>query len=329
MRYVVIPGSDLNVSAICLGSVSLGSALDAAASFALLDAYLAQGGNFIDTAKVYANWLPIEESSSEKTIGRWLKSRGVRERVVLATKGAHPDLKTMHISRLSRAEITGDVQASLTHLGVERIDLYWLHRDDPSRPVAEIMETMNDLARAGKIRYFGCSNWRIARIAEAQSYAAAHGLAGFVGDQMMWSLAAADPAAISDKTLVAMDAALWRYHQQSGLAAIPYSSQAGGWLQKMAAATAAAPANGSAPKTRPVYNTPGNRARLSRAQRLSAESGLTLTQIALGYLLSQPFVTIPIVGCRSLEQLADSLSAAEVRLGAAQMRYLESGDAAA
>lgn len=323
MRYVAIPGSDLNVSAICLGSVSLGSVLDAEASFALLDAYLAQGGNFLDTAKVYANWLPIEESSSEKTIGRWLKSRGAREWVILATKGAHPDLATMHIPRLSRAEVAGDVEASLSHLGVERIDLYWLHRDDPARPVAEIVEMMNDLVQAGKIRCYGCSNWRAARIAEARTYATAHGLAGFVGDQMMWSLAAADPAALSDRTLVAMDEALCRYHCQSGLAAIPYSSQAGGWLQKMAAAAV------PAPKIRPVYNTPGNQARLKRAQHLSAESGLTLTQIALGYLLSQPFVTIPIVGCRSLGQLADSLSAAEVRLSTEQLRYLELGDAAA
>jgi len=232
MRLVAIPNTDLAVSAICLGTANLGSGVDAEASFALLDAYLERGGNFLDTAQVYANWLPIEESVSEKTIGRWLKSRGHRERVVLATKGGHPNLKTMHVPRLSPKEVASDLEGSLRRLGVERIDLYWLHRDDPARPAGEVIEMLHGFTAAGKIRYYGCSNWRAARIVEAQAYAKAHGLAGFVGDQMMWSLAAPEPAALSDKTMVPMDQALWRYHRETGLAAIPYSSQAGGWLQK-------------------------------------------------------------------------------------------------
>jgi len=313
MRLVAIPNTDLAVSAICLGTANLGSSVDAEASFALLDAYLERGGNFLDTAQVYANWLPVEESVSEKIIGRWMKARGHRERVVLATKGGHPNLKTMHVPRLSPKEVASDLEGSLRRLGVERIDLYWLHRDDPARPAGEIIEMLRGFAMAGKIRYYGCSNWRAARIVEAQAYAKAHGLAGFVGDQMMWSLAAPEPAALSDKTMVPMDQALWRYHRETGLAAIPYSSQAGGWLQKAAAGV----------RTRPVYDTAGNRARLARAQRLAAETGWTLTQIALGYLLSQPFVTVPIVGCKNAGQLDDSLSAGEVRLTGDQLRGLE------
>ena len=103
MRSTAIPGTNLQPSSICLGSVSLGSTLDQEQSFALLDAYLEQGGSFIDTASVYSNWLPIERNSSEKTIGRWLHARGVRDRVVLGTKGAHPELSSMHIPRMSRA----------------------------------------------------------------------------------------------------------------------------------------------------------------------------------------------------------------------------------
>jgi aryl-alcohol dehydrogenase-like predicted oxidoreductase len=236
---------------------------------------------------------------------------------VLATKGAHPDLATMHIPRMSQAEVASDVDASLAHLGVERIDLYWLHRDDPERPVAEIVEMMNGFVRAGKIRCYGCSNWRVGRIAAAQAYACEHGLQGFVGDQMMWSLAAVDRAAISDKTLVSMDDELWRLHRRTGLAAIPYSSQAGGWLQK-----AASGASGG----RPRHDIPANHALLERVLRLSADTGLTITQIALGYLISQPFPTVPVVGCRTLGQLEDSLGAADVRLTSAQMGYLESGE---
>ena len=108
----------------------------------------------------------------------------------------------MHIPRMSRAEIASDLLASLEHLQVDTIDLYWLHRDDPARPVDEIVESLNEHVKAGRIRYFGCSNWRAERIRAAQEYAAAHGLQGFAGDQMMWSFAAMDPTRIADQTLV-------------------------------------------------------------------------------------------------------------------------------
>ena len=281
----------------------------------MLDAYLAAGGNFIDTAKVYADWLPIERSMSEKTIGAWLRQRRNRSRVVLSTKGAHPDLHTMHIQRLSPAEITGDLHASLEHLGVETIDLYWLHRDDPTRPVSEILGTLAEQVQAGKIRYFGCSNWKTERIREAQAYAAAHGLPGFSGNQMLWSLAAADPTRLGDKTMVQMDPAMHRYHQESSLAAIPYTSQAGGYFNKLAENREINPAS--------PYNTPQNHARLERIRQLAAETGLSITQIVLGYLRSQPFPTVPIVGPKSIEQLEDCLTAADVELTSEHLALLE------
>ena len=155
---------DLHPSPICLGTADLGSAVNRSDSFALLDAYLDLGGNFLDTAKVYADWLPGERSTSEKLLGEWMRLRRNRQRIVLATKGAHPDLATMHLPRLSRAEIEADLHASLRHLQTDIIDLYWLHRDDPARPVEDILATLQDAVRAGKIRYFGCSNWRVERI---------------------------------------------------------------------------------------------------------------------------------------------------------------------
>jgi aryl-alcohol dehydrogenase-like predicted oxidoreductase len=320
MRYTQIPGTELKTSVICLGCGSLGSAVNQEDSFALLDAFVAQGGNFLDTAKVYADWLPIERSVSENTIGRWMKARRNRDRVMVGTKGAHPDLATMHIPRMSRQEIAGDVDASLKHLQVDVIDLYWLHRDDPARPAGEIIESLNEHVRAGKIRYLGCSNWRADRIEAAQAYAVAHGLQGFAGDQMLWSLAAVDIQAMGDPTLVVMQDELKRYHAQTGLAAIPYSSQAGGLFNKMA--VGAKVAN---PGINRMYQTPENTNRFERIQRLAHDAGLSITQVVLGYLLAQPFVTVPIVGCRTLDQLNDSLRAADAVLPAEQVRYLEGG----
>ena len=321
MRYINIPGTELYPSSICLGSTHIGSAIDQGTAFKLFDAYVEQGGNFFDTAHVYGNWAPGEKSISEKTIGRWSQLRRNRGQLILATKGAHPELSTMHIGRLSRSEILHDLHDSLKSLQTDVIDLYWLHRDDASRPVQDILETLNEQVKAGKIRYFGCSNWRTDRIQAAQSYAAAHGLDGFAGNQMMWSLALADLAGIKDKTMVVMDDDMRQYHVQTGLAAIPYSSQGNGLFQRMAHGSLAH----MDPNLRGMYQVEANRERFERIKRLAADSGLSPTQVVLSYLLSQPFASVPIVGCRTVEQLNDSLTAAGVRLEAEQVRYLEQG----
>jgi len=256
---------------------------------------------------------------SEKTIGQWLRQRGSRDKVILATKGAHPEISTMHIPRLSRLEIEQDLNDSLKNLQTGVIDLYWLHRDDPQRPVGDILETLNDQVKAGKIRYFGCSNWRVERVRAAQGYAAEHNLDGFVANQMMWSLALIDPAGIKDKTMAPMDETMKQYHLETGLAAIPYSSQGQGLFQRMAQGTLAQ----MDPDSRGMYQVEANRQRFERIRRLAADSGLSITQVVLGYLQSQPFPTISIVGCRTVEQLRDSLTAAGVRLEPEQVRYLE------
>ncbi|GAP07793.1 predicted oxidoreductase related to aryl-alcohol dehydrogenases [Anaerolinea thermolimosa] len=321
MLYTTLPGTDLHVSSLCLGTADFGSTIDESTAFRMLDSFLDSGGNFIDTAKIYADWLPGERSISEKTIGRWLRQSSKRHRIILATKGAHPHLETMLTPRLSRAEILSDLDASLRHLGVEVIDLYWLHRDDPNRPVAEILETLNEAVRQGKIRAFGCSNWRVERIRAALETALAHRLVPFIADQMFWNLALVDPRTMGDSTLVAMDEPLRRYHNETGLAAIPYSSQANGFFNKMARGQVDA----LNPLHRQMYLHAENLARFQRADQLCRETGLSITQVVLGYLLSQPFPTVPIIGPRTLEQLADSLSAAEIRLTPEQIRTLEQG----
>jgi len=319
MKYLTIPITDLTPSSICLGTANLGSAIPQNAAFDLLDAYVEQGGNFLDTAKIYADWLPGEKSISEKTIGTWLQQRKHRDRIIIATKGAHPDFATMHIPRLSRADIFADVEASLRNLQIEQIDLYWLHRDDVNRPVAEILDSLLELTRSGKIRYFGCSNWQAERIRAAQTYVQYSGKPGFIANQMMWSLAVVPQDALADQTTVAMNAELREYHSETSLTAIPYSSQANGWFQRMANGTMHQ-MNAAQQK---MYNRPENERRFRRAQQLAAETGYSITEIVLAYLQSQPFLTIPIVGCQRLEQLCESLQAGDVRLSPEQLQFLE------
>jgi aryl-alcohol dehydrogenase-like predicted oxidoreductase len=311
MQQVSISKTSLTPSQICLGAGNFGATIPQTDAFTLLDAFVDLGGNFLDTAHVYANWIPtLPRSISEKTIGAWMKARGNRSRILIGTKGAHPDLATMHISRLAPADIVQDLNESLDHLQTDTIDLYWLHRDDPTRPVGEIVETLAAQVQAGKIRAFGCSNWSTARMQAALDYAQAHGIQGFVANQPMWSLAQPNPAAFGMPGLAAMDAAMLAFHQQSGWAVIPYTSQARGFFSKVAEKGAARLSE----RDRQAYWNAENERRSAIVQRLSNEIHATPAQIALAYLLCQPVTTIPVVGCRTLEQLQDSVRAADVKL---------------
>jgi aryl-alcohol dehydrogenase-like predicted oxidoreductase len=323
MKQVGIPGTDLIVSPICLGTTDLGLGdLQEDAAFELLNEYVEQGGNFIDTAHVYSNWIPGEICRSEKLIGKWLKSTGTRDRIVLGTKGAHPELDSMHISRLSPAEITQDLNESLEYLQTDHIDIYWLHRDDTAVPVAGILETLNEQVKAGKIRHLGCSNWKAYRIQEALDYAASKGIRGFVANQPLWSLAAPNLDKAPDKTLVAMDDDGIAFHKRTGMAAIPYSSQGKGFFTKLAASGL----DGVSKADIQMYGNDVNNQRLGRIQKLANQYRVTVNSIVLAYLLSQPFTTIPIVGCKKLDHLHASLEANELRLTPEEISFLENTD---
>ena len=320
MKTIPIPNTNLTPSALCLGTSNFGATIAQADAFTLLDAFVDLGGNFLDTAEVYANWLPeLPRSISERTLGAWLTQRGNRDRMFIGTKGAHPDLATMHISRLAPADILHDLHGSLARLQTDVIDLYWLHRDDESRPVGEIIETLAAEVKAGKIRAFGCSNWRTARMQEAWSYATQQGLPGFVANQPLWSLAQPNPAAFGMPGLAGMDAQMFAFHQQSRWAVIPYTSQARGFFSKLVAHGEAGLKEGE----RKAYLNETNRQRAARAAALAQQHGVTVAQIALAYLINQPVPTIPVIGCHTLVQLADRMGAATVTLTPAELRELQ------
>ncbi|MEZ4674036.1 MAG: aldo/keto reductase [Caldilineaceae bacterium] len=319
MHTKLIPNTDLTVSAICLGTSNFGAAIAQPDAFTLLDAYVDHGGNFLDTAEVYANWLPdLPRSIGERTIGAWLAARGNRDRIIIGTKGGHPDLATMHISRLSPAEILHDLDGSLERLQTDYIDLYWLHRDDPSRPVAEILKILDRQVRAGKIRAFGCSNWSTPRMREAWHHATAQQIHGFVANQPMWSLAQPNPAAFGMPGLAAMESEMYKFHQECGWAVIPYTAQARGVFSKLAQKGVAGLREGE----RKSYLNDVNLQRLARIQQLADEHQVTVAQIVLAYLTNQPIPTIPVVGCRTVDQLVESLGAADIALTATELTGL-------
>jgi aryl-alcohol dehydrogenase-like predicted oxidoreductase len=285
----------------------------------LLDTFYALGGNIIDSANVYGKWLPGGRNACDANIGKWLKRTGLRGKVIVASKGAHPPLADMGKPRLKKADVEADLDESLRALGTDAIDLYYLHRDDTAVPVRTIVDYLNDFARRGKIRYFGASNWAPERIAEAQRYAEQTGQAGFAANQLMWSLAVPDAAALPDPLMECMGEKAMRYHRESGMAAFAYESQARGLFQKYAE-------SGSVPQAlQKVYHSPENGGRCARAASLARDLGVKIGDVSLGYVLCQPFPSVAIIGGHTPEQLRDSATAADICLTEAKKEFLEGG----
>lgn len=319
MRYVLIPNTQLRVSQICIGSAEFGASISVPASAALLDEFVTLGGNFIDTAHIYSDWIPNTHGTSEKTIGAWLRASGMRDQMVMGTKGGHPALSTMHISRLSNAEIEHDLIESLDYLDTDYIDIYWLHRDDPAIPVAELVDILNEQVATGKIRYFGLSNWTSARIQSAWEYAASKGLDNVVANQLFWSLAYPTVENFPDKTIVAMDHTSLEFHRRTGMTVLAYSSQAHGFFTKIDRSGRSDISRGDLA----LFDNQTNMIRLERIRDLARRYQVPINDIVLAYLISQPFPTIPIVGCRRVEQVQSSVKSVGLALTTAELAYLE------
>lgn len=309
---ITLPGTALSVSPLCLGGNRLGAELDQDRAFALLDAFVAAGGNFIDTAHVYADWLPqVERSCSEKTLGRWRRARGIGPDVVIATKIGHPPLGSTGHSRLDRVSLRQDVAEACENLGLEALPLVYLHRDDPARDVAEILATLEELRAEGRIRHYAASNWTAARLVASTGAARKHGWQGFTANQAEWSLAARNPGTAA-ADLFAMDAAMIDWHRKTGVAAIPYSAQARGYFDKRGSDRLDA-------VTARNYDSPTNDARGARLSALAAGHGVTPTQAMLALFAQAPFAVVPVVGCHTPDQIAASFAGAALRLDPAAL----------
>lgn len=322
MRYTSLPTTDFAPSVICLGTGGFGSSITQEDAFRMLDLFAELGGNFVDTARVYAAWIPDGEGVSERTIGRWLKSRNMASGFIVATKGGHPNLATMKVSRLSSAEIAADVAASLMALQVDAIDIYWLHRDDPAIPVSEIVDAMHEQVAAGRLRAIGASNWPPERIDAANAYAAEHRRTGFCASQIGWSLARPNPAAKGFGGELDMNESALEYHRRTSLPVMAYSSQAAGFFAGKADRYRGldAPKDGFAKR----YVTAENFARLDRAREVAARRGRTAHDVALAYLLSQSFPVYALAGCRNVDQVRTSCAASTMRLSPTEVAFLES-----
>ena len=310
-----LPGTSLSVSPLCLGGAPFGATISEAESFALLDRFVAAGGNFIDTACIYSDWVPGEKRRSERILGDWLAARRNRAQLIIATKGAHPFIESTGVPRSSPAEIRDDLEGSLRTLHTEVIDLYWLHRDDATRPVESFIDVLNTFVREGKVRAFGASNWTVGRLRAAQAYALGSGQLGFAANQPFWCLGVAHSRPPPFAGYVKVDADTYQFHVETGLAMIPYTSQANGFFSKLA--------RGDSDLEKHDFHTPPNIAAGRIVCELAALKRAAPSAIVLAYLWSRPFPVVPIVGSRNAAQLDDCFAALPVRLTSAELAALE------
>jgi len=265
----------------------------------LLDAWLELGGNVVDCGREYGE--------SERVLGCWLRDTGRRDDVVVLTKGAHEDASRR---RVTPADISGDLLESLATLDTSSIELYMLHRDDPTQPVGPIVEVLNEHHRAGRIGAFGGSNWSTTRLDGANEYARTHGLAPFSCSSPGLSLARQReppwPNCIS-----ADDAGSRDWYERTGMPLFAWSAQAAGFFAGI-----------DGPDVARVYRSECNLERLRRAAELGARIGHTPNAVALAWVLRQPFPTYAIIGPRTVDELLRSVAALEIELTEEERRWL-------
>jgi aryl-alcohol dehydrogenase-like predicted oxidoreductase len=321
---LVLNGTDLSVSRLCLGTNQFGTALDQNRVNEILDAFVTLGGNFIDTARAYGDWVPdAPKGASERAIGTWLRTRQ-RSDVVIATKGGLVDLRAKERRpRMTVEDIARDLEESLEHLQVERIDLYYVHSDDPSRPLEPVIDALIEYEETGRIRHLGLSNWSPERIRRAKAYALSRGRRGPVAVEPFWGLADPDRAAAAKQGYVLYYEDGFRPLHAEGLAMVPYCAQSRGFFTKLAQSGE----QGVPPHLADVYLNDTNRRRLKVIRELADKHKATVNQIVLAYLLCQPQQTIPIIGPQTLEQLHESVGAVAIHLDAQELERLEAARA--
>jgi aryl-alcohol dehydrogenase-like predicted oxidoreductase len=318
LKPITVPGAPLTLSSMVLGNGAFRPDFPLDAIDRVYDQYRQAGGTCFDTAHCYSFWLPGGAGSAERALGACIRRHADRDRVTVITKGGHPAILPDYPrpdAFLGPERIALDIAQSLERLGMASIDLYLLHRDDPRVPVGEVIDMLHGHLASGRVRAIGASNWSVERLEAANAYAQAHGRRGFVVSQPQFNLGCPNaPRPATDPAMRYLDDADLAWHTRTGLPVVCYSSTAGGYFAS----------NGA--RGREGYENPTSRARLQRAQKLAGERGVTPGQIALAYVMAQPFTAVPILGTADPAHLADALAAADVALTPAQVRWLRDGD---
>ncbi|MBD0707453.1 MULTISPECIES: aldo/keto reductase [unclassified Streptomyces] len=321
MEYTNLGGPEgPRVSTLCLGTLPFGTRIDEATAFAVLDRFHEAGGTFIDTANTYAFWEPgATGAESELVIGRWLRSRGVRDEMVIATKvGALPEPLDAawpeYAEGLSTPVLRRQVERSLRNLGTDHIDLYYAHIDDRATPVAETMAAFGELEDAGKIGRAGCSNFAAWRIEESRAAAALAGVPDYAAVQQRYTYLRPAPGAEFGVNPHASEELLDYLGTRPELTFTAYTTQLTG---------AYTDPRKEVPEQ---YRHAGSERRLKALAEAAAELGVTANQAVLAWAMGGALPVLPVIGASSTAQLDETLGAVGLRLDAELRKRLDDVD---
>jgi aryl-alcohol dehydrogenase-like predicted oxidoreductase len=308
--------SGLELSPLCLGGNVFGWSADEEASHAVLDAYVAAGGNAIDSANTYSGWVPGNEGGeSEAIIGRWLASRGGHDDIVIATKvgmagGVHP-------KGLARDQVLRGAEGSLRRLGVPRIDLYYAHEDDPETPLAEMLAAFGELIDQGVVGAIAASNYPAGRLAEALELSAREGLPRFEGLQEGFNLLDRDR----------YEGELEDLCRREGLGVAGYFALARGFLSGKYRPGAPVPEGArAATVARSYLNERGFRV-LAAVEEVAAAHGVSDAEVALAWVMARPGMTCAVASATSVEQVRELVAAMDLALTEDEVRRLDAASA--
>ncbi len=311
MKYLDIQSAagPIHASRIVLGSTRFGSDVSEAQAHKVMDLFAEMGGRAIDTARIYGDWAQKGLPGSEGIVGSWLKASGMRSQFTLITKGAHPRLDgSVNAARMSPEDIRGDIECSLDILETP-IDLYFLHRDDPARPVSDILPILHEYVQDKRIGAIGASNWSQERIAEANTFALQHDLTPFTASEIQWSLAKLDRellTSIFDPTVRGVNDGEFDSNK-SHLPILAFSSIAWGFFEKKV--------NGQRSHAQEKLSTAENLRRLEVVKAWSKKTGMTPIEISVAYIVSHPRIkAAALVGASRPDQLMGLMGAAEKSL---------------
>jgi len=311
MRYIQIPSGtgDIQASRIILGTTHLGTRIPDRDSCRLMDRYAELGGNTIDTARVYGDWSNTGNAASERIVGRWLRESGRRDSFVLITKGAHHRFQETIVPRVNPDCIREDLELSLKNFG-SHIDLYLLHRDDPTVPVSEIMPVLDRYVKAGDLRAIGCSNWTAERMDDANRFARENSLTPFSASEIQWSLAYIGREMlyrIFDPTVLGINAGEYQKYIGKDVPLLSFTSIAWGYFTRLL--------DGEEPRYAEVLNTAENKRRAEIVRKWSKLTGMSAAAISVAYITSHPTINAAAcVGCSSTDQVSDFMTAGDFTL---------------
>ena len=304
MEYRRLGRTGLKVSALCLGTMQWGWTTDEAGAFKVMDAFVESGANFLDTADVYSRWVEGNPGGvAEEIIGRWMKEKGNRQQIILATKVRGPMGRTPNDQGLSRKHIVEAVEASLRRLQTDYIDLYQTHFPDEETPIDETLRALDDLQRAGKVRYVGASNYTAWQMMEALWSADKNGTIRYDSLQPRYNLVHRNEFERELKAVC----------EKYQVGVIPYSPLAAGFLTGKYERGQMAESK-RADNVKSAYATETGWRILEVVRSVANELDSTPTAVALAWLLAQRVISAPIIGANSPEQLQDSLAAVELKL---------------